>query len=321
MRLPTTLTALVKVHPFELPLGWSGRNRKTKPFLLALARHRWLACAWLLPPLGWILLVNVAPLAEMVRISFLADYPLAAGEPVRWSLANYAAFVKTPVYFSAYLRTLVFAATTTVLSLLIVYPLAYYVALRVPPVRRVRRLLILLAPFWTSEIIRTFAIILLLANRGGINILLQWLGLTSAPVPLLYTAFSVAFGMLYAVLLSMLLPLYMALTALPPSLLEAATDLGAGPWTRFRRVTLPLTRGGIASGCALVFLLSTGAFAVPMLLGGADTTLFSMTVGDVFASAGNKWPLGAAFGMILLISALAICGILTRGIQPARRVP
>lgn len=284
--------------------------------LRAIGSRRWARLVFLSVPVLWVLAVNIAPLLEMVRISFLAVYPVAPGRPVQITQANYAAFLTTQIYWAAYLRTLVFSAITTVLSLLLVYPLAYFVAVHVPPNRRMQRLLTLMAPFWTSEIIRTFAIIILLGNRGGANMLLQWLGLTDEPIPMLYTRFSVAFGMVYAVLLSMLLPLYVALEKIPRALLEAATDLGAGPWERFRRVTLPLTRSGIASGCVLVFLLSAGAFAVPLLLGGADTTLFSQTIGNFFSSANDRWPIGAAFSMILLVSSLAFSGLAMRVLQP-----
>ena len=172
-----------------------------------------------------------------------------------------------------------------------------------------RHLLLLVAPFWTSEIVRIFAIMLLLSNRGAVNGVLRWAGITDDPLPLLYNQYSLTFGMLYVVLLAMLLPLYAALEKLPRDLLEAAASLGAKPWTRLVRVTLPLSRDGVASGSALVFLISLGAFAVPMLLGGADTTLFSMTIASMFASSAGRWPLGAAFGLILLAGGLGVAGV------------
>jgi len=242
----------------------------------------------------------------MIRISLLDAYPTAPEHVARYSLDNYAAFLQSPIYRAAFLRSLRFATITTLLSLLLTYPLAYHIALKVPLERRAGRLLLLIAPFWTSEIVRIFAIILLLANRGAINMVLRRAGLIATPLPLLYNAFSVSFGMLYTMLLSMLLPLYAALDRLPRSLLDAGSDLGAGPWQRFLHLTLPLTAGGIVSGCVLVFLLSLGVFAEPMLLGGADTTLFAMTIGGMFADSAGRWPLGAAFSLILLLTALAL---------------
>ncbi len=262
----------------------------------------------LLGPLLWIAGLNVAPLIEMARISLLDSYPAPPGHVARYSLDNYLAFVASPIYRAAFLRSIVFAGATTVLALLVAYPLAYVIALRVPRRRRLRRLLLLIAPFWTSEIVRIFAVMLLLANRGAVNGALRWAGVTDDPLPLLYNQYSVAFGMLYVVLLAMLLPLYAVIERLRRDLLDAAAGLGARPWSRFIRVTLPLSRDGIASGSALVFLISLGSFAVPMLLGGADTTLFSMTIGSMFASSAGRWPLGAAFGLILLVGGLGIAG-------------
>jgi spermidine/putrescine transport system permease protein len=138
-------------------------------------------------------------------------------------------------------------------------------------------------------------------------------------LPLLYNQFSVGFGMLYAVLLAMLLPLYASLERFPPELLDAAANIGAGPWRRLVRVTLPLTRDGIAAGCALVFLTSLGAFAVPTLLGGAGTTLFAMTIGGMFASSAGRWPLGAAFGLIMLLSGLGLAAVILR-LAPRRKI-
>ena len=254
----------------------------------------------------------------MVRISLLDVYPAAPDHVARYSLENYSVFLQSPIYLGAFLRSLRFATIVTLLSLLAAYPLAYHLAVKTPPERSARRMLLLIAPFWTSEILRIFAVILLLSNHGAVNIALNRAGLIETPLPLLYNAFSVGFGMLYAMILPMLLPLYAALDRLPRSLLDAAADLGAGPWRRFLRVTLPLTIGGVVTGCVLVFLLSLGVFAEPMLLGGVNTTLFSMTIGGFFASSAGRWPLGAAFSLILLASALAICAL---PIVLARRRP
>ena len=269
-------------------------------------------------PVLWVAGANVAPLVEMARISLLDLYPAAPGHAARYGLESYAAFLDSAIYRASFLHSLVLSAVITVLALLMTYPLAYLIAIR-PPVRHgARYLLLLIAPFWTSEIVRAFAIMLLLSNHGALNGALRWLGITEAPLPLLYDQFSVGFGMLYAVLLAMLLPLYAALVRLPGELLDAAANVGAGPWSRLVRVTLPLTRDGIAAGCALVFLTSLGAFAVPALLGGAGTTLFSMTIGSLFASSAGRWPLGAAFGLILLVSGLGIAAVITRLAPPHR---
>ena len=145
-----------------------------------------------------------------------------------------------------------------------------------------------------------------LGNRGAVNIALQWMGLIERPIPFMYTNFSLGMGIIYLTSLYMLLPLYAALEKIPPSMHEAARDLGAGPWTRFRRVTWPLSRDGVASGCTLVFLISTGFYATPVLLGGPSTTVFAETITGFFHVAGNEWPSGAAFSTIMLVSTLAV---------------
>ena len=276
----------------------------------------WASMLMVAGPTAWVAVANLGPLVEMARISLLDVYPAAPGETPAYGLGNYAAFLGSPMYRGAFLRSLAFAAACTAGSLITAYPLAYFIALIVPPRRRFAALLALVAPFWTSEIVRIFAVAQLLGARGPINAVLLWTSLADTPATLLYTPFSVGFAMTYAALLSMLLPIYAALDRVPRSLLDAATDLGAGSWRRLWRVTLPLTRSGAVSGCVLVFLLSTGAFAVPTLLGGPDTTLFSMTIQSFFGSAANRWPLGAAFSLILLGAALAVGSALAPWARP-----
>jgi spermidine/putrescine transport system permease protein len=170
-------------------------------------------------------------------------------------------------------------------------------------------LLLLLIPFWVGEIVRTYAIMILLGNNGAINLVLKSIGLIDRPIPFMYTTFSMSVGIVYLTALYMLLPLYSALEKIPDSYREAAADLGAGPWTRFWRVTLPLSREGITSGCTLVFLISTGFYATPVLLGGPSTTVFAETIAGFFHVAGDEWPVGAAFASIMLIATLSLTGI------------
>lgn len=265
-----------------------------------------------LVPLVWMLATHLGPLVAMVRISLLEAYPLTAGEAPVMTLANYASFFQERIYLQPFLRTLVFSALVTVATLVTVFPIAYFIAKCVPGPRQIRLLLILLVPFWVSYIIRTFAIMVVLGNRGALNIALRELGLIDLPIPFMYTYFSLAFGVLYLTVLYMLLPLYAAIEKIDDRVLQAAADLGAGPLTRFRRIVLPLSKDGIASGCTLVFLLSTGYYAVPLLLGGPDTTLFAETIGNFFHVAGDRWPTGAAFAVIMLTTSLVAVGLFLR---------
>ena len=263
----------------------------------------------------WVAVANIGPLIEMARISLLDTYPGAPGSESRLSLDHYTSFLTTAAYYRPFLRSLAYAAATTVVALFVSYPLAYAIAIRTPRRLRIRRLLLLVAPFWTSEIVRLFAIMLLLANRGAVNAVLGWVGI-EASLPLLYSPISVVLGMLYVTQLAMLLPIYAALERLPRELVDAAATLGAGPWQRLLRVTLPLTREGIVSGCALVFLISLGSLAAPALLGGAETTVFAMTINSLFASSAGRWPVGCAFGLILLVGGLTVAGLLIWLVSP-----
>ena len=280
--------------------------------------NRWRHRLFLAIPLIWVALAHLGPLLSMARISLFATYPAAPGTALVWSTAAYRTFLETPSYQATLGRSLAFAAAATLIALLLAYPLAYHVALHVPQARRTRRLMLLVAPFWASEVLRMFAIVLLLANRGALNALLRGAGITQAPVAMLYGNGAVLAGLVYTVLLTMLLPLYAALDRLPTDVLEAASDLGAGAWKRFWHVTLPLTSRGVAAGTILTFLASLGVFAAPALLGGPSTTLFATTIADLFGASSGRWPTGAAFGFILLITGTA-CAIALAALIPGLR--
>ena len=260
-------------------------------------------------PVGWILIANLAPLVQMVAISFQDRHPVPPDEPTLWTLRHYAAFFDTPHYLSAFVRSFVFATLATLLTLIVVFPVAYYLSKVAPKGRRIRLLLLVIAPFWISEIVRSFAWILMLANRGAVNSFLDLFGFPGLPLDLLYNNISLTIGVLYLTSLYMLLPLYAALEKIDDSVLQAAADLGASPFKRLIRIILPLSRDGIVGGCTLVFLLVIGLYAMPQLLGGPDDTLFAATIGQVFSRAGDAWPLGSAFSMILIGVALGYVGL------------
>ena len=281
--------------------------RALSDFLTRTGRRRFWALASL--PLAWVLFAHLGPILQMIRISFLTGYPPTPGIAAEWTLYNWLLFFREPIYITPFIRTFTFAGVLTFATLIITYPIAYFLARHVRPKRQLLLLLLLLVPFWVGEIVRTFAIMILLGNRGFINIVLLWLNLIERPIPFMYTRFSLGIGVVYLTALYMLLPLYAAVEKIPKSYFEAAADLGAGPWTRLRRITLPLSRDGIASGCTLVFLISTGYYATPMLLGGPSTTLFAQTIGGFFYVAGDAWPIGAAFASIMFLCTLTAAGV------------
>lgn len=298
------------------PVGFWGRLSTNSTYMrvrdvaLATARRRLLLLAII--PVFWVLATHLGPLLAMVRISFLEAYPLTVGEQAVFSVQHYAAFFSERIYLVPFLRTLIFATIVTLITLVMVFPIAYYIAKCVPASKQIQLLLILLVPFWVSYIIRTFAIMVFLGNRGFVNEILRTVGLVDFPIPFMYTYFSLGFGVLYLTVLYMLLALYAAIEKIDNNVLEAAADLGAGFFTRFRRIVLPLSKEGIASGCTLVFLLSTGYYAVPLLLGGPNTTMFAETIGNFFHVAGDRWPTGAAFAVLMLSTSLACVGLFLR---------
>lgn len=263
-------------------------------------------------PLVWIALLHVGPILQMANISFMDIYPPRPDVETSYTLSNYWAFFTNELYVMPFVRSLLFAAVVTVSTLVIVYPVAYYVAKVVRPKNRMRALLLLLIPFWAGELIRTFSIIMLLANRGAVNVFLRELGFIDRPIPMLYTFFSLSFGVVYLLALYMLLPLYSAIEKIPTPLIHAAADLGASPWQRFKRVILPLSKDGIVSGCSLVYLTSVGVFAAPLLLGGPNAVIFPEVIATLFHGSNDKWPEGAAFSIIMLVVSLTTVGLFMR---------
>ena len=296
--------------------GWIGRTarsglyRHTIGLLVESRRVRLAVLAGV--PLVWIAMLHIGPILQMANISLLANYPPQPDKSSEYTFANYALFFSDRLYFLPFVRSLIFAAVVTISTLVIVYPVAYYVAKVVQPKNRMRALLLLLIPFWAGELIRTFSVIMLLANRGALNVLLREFGFIDRPIPMLYTFFSLSFGVIYLLALYMLLPLYSAIEKIPTPLIHAAADLGAGPLQRFRRVILPLSKDGIVSGCSLVYLTAVGVFAAPLLLGGPNAVIFPEVIATLFHGSNDKWPEGAAFSMIMLVVSLTTVGLFMR---------
>lgn len=284
---------------YAATIGLVANSRPARLFLL------------LAVPLVWIIGLHIGPIYQMGRISFLETYP-PAPEGAVYTIDNYLLFFQEPLYFMPFIRSIVFAAVVTVTTLVVVYPVAYYIAKVVKPENRMRALLLVLTPFWAGELIRTFSVIMLLANRGAANVLMREIGLIDRPIIMLYNYFSLSFGVIYLISLFMLLPLYSAIEKIPPQLVDAAADLGAGPFQRFRRVILPLSKDGIVSGCSLVYLMSIGVFAAPLLLGGPNSTIFPEIIASLFHGSSDKWPEGAAFSMLMLAVSLSTVGLFMR---------
>lgn len=203
-----------------------------------------------------------------------------------------------PLYASVFWDSLWLSALTTLICLLLGYPFAWIVA-KLPSLWRGVLLFLLIVPFWTNSLIRTYALKLILGNKGLVNTLLVGAGIVDEPVELLYTGFAVVFGLTYMLLPFMVLPLVASFDKLDRNLLEAAGDLGAGFWQSFRHVILPLTMPGVIAGCLIVFLPAMGMFYVADLLGGAKNLLLGNVIKNQFLVV-RDWPFGAAFSVALI---------------------
>ncbi len=220
-----------------------------------------------------------------------------------FTLENYLKLLD-PVYFIVFWKSFKMAVLTTVLCLIFGYPFAYFMA-SMPKKTRSLLMVLIIVPFWTSSLIRTYAIVLILRTNGLLNSILMNLGMISAPLEILYTDWAVYIGLVYTLLPFMILPLYSAVEKLDTRLLDAAQDLGASPWQAFLKVALPLTTPGIVAGCMLVFLPALGLFYIPDILGGAKSLVVGSFIRNQFLAARN-WPFGAAVSMTLSMMMLGL---------------
>ncbi len=277
-----------------------GRSARTT---YALVLPTWLALGvCFLVPLAILFVISFGQRATYGGLKPIADLGayVASGKV----FANYARSLH-PIYLQILWRSIWMAVVTTMICLVISYPVAYYIAVAAPPRRRNILLGLVVVPFWTSFLIRTYAWMFILRSEGLVNRLLVATRLTSHPLELLYNDFSVLIGLVYGELPFMILPIYASLEKLDLTLLEAAADLGAPASSRFRRVTVPLTMPGIVAGIILVFVPSLGQFIVSDLLGGAKTILAGNLIQNQFAVARNK-PFGAAVAFELTAAVLVL---------------
>lgn len=251
-------------------------------------------------PFLWLGLFFLLPCALVLAIALGSLAPDSV-PPVElgFSFKNFALLFSDDLYVAAWLSSLRIAATSTLVALLLGYPMAYAIA-RSAPNRRPLLLMLVVLPFWTSFLIRIYAWMGLLADNGLIEQFLRWTGLASNPGTILGTEWAVHLGIVYAYLPFMVLPLYATLEKLDDSLLEAASDLGARPLAAFLTVTLPLSLPGIVAGCLLVFIPAVGEFVIPDLLGGTETLMIGKVLWDEFFTNGD-WPLASAVAVCLLV--------------------
>jgi putrescine transport system permease protein len=279
----------------QLPLmGWLPRGRH---LVIAI-------------PYVWMLLFFLIPFAIILKISFAevqiaippyTDLVSYAEEKLNvvFNLGNYLYLLDDEMYLDSYLQSIQVATVSTLLCLLIGYPMAWAIV-HSSPAMRIALLMLVVLPSWTSFLIRVYAWIGILKNNGLINNFLMWLGVVDEPLTLLHTNAAVYVGIVYAYLPFMILPIYTALMRMDYSLVEAASDLGARPYRTFLSITLPLTKSGIIAGSMLVFIPAVGEFVIPELLGGPDSLLIGRVLWQEFFN-NRDWPVASAVAVVMLI--------------------
>ena len=250
---------------------------------------------FLLPSWIWLGTLFTAPFAIILSYSFLSR-GVYGGVELPWTPESYTRLFD-PLYLGIFLRSILMALAATSLCLVLAFPAALFIS-------RARRrkylyLQLVILPFWTSFLVRTYAWLFLLRDTGLINTALQAMGIIHDPLPLLYNNGAVLLGLVYGYLPFMVLPIYATLERLDPTLLEAAADLGARPWAALFRVIVPLSRPGIAAGCILVFIPCLGAYLTPDLLGGGRVEMVGNLVQNQFTTA-RDWPFGSAVSVLLM---------------------
>ncbi|KAB7896999.1 putrescine ABC transporter permease PotH [Rouxiella sp. S1S-2] len=264
----------------------------------------------ILLPLVWFILLFVLPFLIVLKISF-ADMARAIPpytDLMSWAdgvldialnFGNYIQLAGDALYIESYLQSLQVAAISTLLCLLIGYPLAWAVAHSKPSTRNILLLLVIL-PSWTSFLIRVYAWMAILKDNGVLNNFLIWLGVIDHPLVIMHTNLAVYIGIVYSYLPFMVLPIYTALTRLDYSLVEASLDLGARPFKTFVKVIVPLTKGGIIAGSMLVFIPAVGEYVIPELLGGPDSIMIGRILWQEFFN-NRDWPVASAVAVVMLL--------------------
>lgn len=279
---------------------------------LGKARAKQTLALLLLPITVLLCLLFLVPLAIMVIYSFLepglyggvvwAFYPYNYGRILGWPLGGLEEF--DPIYIGIFFRSLQFALLTVVVSLVICYPVAFWVS-RLSGMKKNLVLFLITLPFFANLLIRIYAWLLILRPTGFLNHTLMAVGAVAAPVQLIFNDTAVIIGLVYVLVPFMFLPLYASVERLDPALLKASQDLGASPFQTFRRIIIPLTLPGIAAGSIIVFIPALGNFIVAEILGGAKVMMSGNLIEQQFLSARN-WPFGAALAMLVMAVVLIL---------------
>jgi spermidine/putrescine transport system permease protein len=271
----------------------------------------------LVPAFAWWAIFLIVPIALVLVSSFFRRGTFS-GVVYDFTLDNYVRALD-PLYLGVLVYSVQVAALTTAICLLIGFPAAYFIATRSSARVRTALLVLVVLPFLTNFLIRTYAWIVLLNREGVINQGLRGVGLIDAPLDLLYNDFAIVLGLVYGYLPLMILPLYAALERLNPEVREAALDLGARPLRIMRTVTLPLVLPGIVAGCVFVFVPSLGNFLVPQLLGGGRRIMVGNLVNQQFLEA-RDWPFGSTLALMLMAILVVLLVVQARALRRTREI-
>ncbi len=266
------------------------------------ARARLMLLLLLAPALLWLVSLVLLPHVELGILSLRAR---VAPRVYEASLAQYRTFIDEPLYWHTFVRTALMSITATAVTLLMAFPIAWTIAKLVRGRAKSLLFVLCLIPFWVSETVRTLGWMILLRESGVLPAVLVWLGVTPAPVEMLYHDATILVGLVYTSMLFMVVPLISALESLDDSLIEAAYDLGGNGWSILRRIVIPHAAPGIVAGCIVVFMLTLGNYLTPTLLGGKNSQWFTEQIYTQFITRFN-WEQGAAFGFLLLGLSTAI---------------
>lgn len=291
--------------------------------------RRWLVIA---APYLWLLLFFLAPFLIVLKISlsdvataippYVPTFDVTAGLAglkdlfAKLDFENYRFIFSDDLYLNAYWSSLKIAGLSTLITLLVAYPVAYGMA-RAPREWQPTLMMLVILPFWTSFLIRVYAWIGILKKEGLLNLFLMNIGAINEPLTILNTTTAVCIGIVYSYLPFMILPIYSSLEKMKPSLIEAAEDLGCPPWRAFWQVTFPLSLPGVIAGCFLVFIPAVGEFVIPDLLGGSDTLMIGKTLWSEFFN-NRDWPVASAVAVVLLL-VLVIPIVLFQRVQEKQR--
>ncbi len=254
------------------------------------------------PAAVWLLLLLILPHVELAVLALRVRIAPRQYAP---SLAQFATFFEEPLYWHTFVRTAVMSMLSTVLTLLVTFPIAWTIA-KIARARVKAGLFVLcLIPFWVSETVRSLGWMILLRESGVLPGFLVWLGVTARPVEMLYHDGTIMLGLVYTSMLFMVVPLIGALESLDDSLIEAAYDLGGNGWSILRQIIIPHAAPGIVAGCIVVFMLTLGNYLTPTLLGGKSSQWFTEQIYTQFITRFN-WEQGAAFGFLLLVLSTGI---------------